>query len=73
MKSELREAVSKDERVLALQKTLEQKQQERQQKKTEKVNSKRNEKEPPSTVKNSIHKKVKTPEHTCLLIWTTYV
>lgn len=60
MKSELREAVSKDERVLALQKTLEQKQQQRQLKKSEKANTKRNEKEPRLGVKKSIHNKVKT-------------
>ncbi|XP_057199414.1 cilia- and flagella-associated protein 99 isoform X2 [Triplophysa rosa] len=63
MKSELREAVSKDERVLALQKTLEQKQQERQQKKSEKANTKRNEKEPPLRDKNSIHNKVLEEHH----------
>ncbi|KAA0711457.1 Cilia- and flagella-associated protein 99 [Triplophysa tibetana] len=63
MKSELREAVSKDERVLALQKTLEQKQQERRQKKSEKANTKRNEKEPRLGVKNSIHNKQVLEEH----------
>nr|XP_055029131.1 cilia- and flagella-associated protein 99 [Misgurnus anguillicaudatus] len=57
LKSELREAVSKDERVLSLQKTLEQKQQERQQIKTDKTNSKRNEQGTTITVKSSILKK----------------
>jgi len=51
--------VSRDERVLALQKTLEQKQQERQKRKTEKNSMKKNEQvNSPLTVKTSL-KKVK--------------
>ncbi|XP_039522454.1 cilia- and flagella-associated protein 99 isoform X3 [Pimephales promelas] len=56
-RSELREAVSRDERVLALQKTLEQKQQERQKRKTEKNTMKKNEQvNSPLTVKTSLKK-----------------
>lgn len=62
MRSELREAVSRDERVLALQKTLEQKQQERQKRKTEKNSMKKNEQVLPLTVKTSL-KKVKKLEY----------
>ncbi|XP_073682524.1 cilia- and flagella-associated protein 99 [Garra rufa] len=57
IRSELREAVSRDERVLALQKTLEQKQQERQKRKTEKNCMKKNEQVLPLTVKTSLNKK----------------
>lgn len=56
MRSELREAVSRDERVLALQKTLEQKQQERQKRKTEQNSMKKNEQVLPLTVKTSLKK-----------------
>ncbi|ROJ19169.1 Cilia- and flagella-associated protein 99 [Anabarilius grahami] len=59
MRGELREAVRRDERVLALQKTLEQKQQERQKKKTEKNSMKKNEQVLPLTVKTSLNKKVR--------------
>ncbi|XP_016101631.1 zinc finger protein 853-like [Sinocyclocheilus grahami] len=57
MRSELREAVSRDERVLALQKTLEQKQQERQKRKTEKNSMKKNEQVLPLRVKTTLNKK----------------
>ncbi|XP_077094499.1 cilia- and flagella-associated protein 99 isoform X3 [Siphateles boraxobius] len=56
MRRELQEAVSRDERVLALQKTLEQKQQERQKRKTEKNIMKNNEQVLPLTVKTSLKK-----------------
>ncbi|XP_016129855.1 cilia- and flagella-associated protein 99 [Sinocyclocheilus grahami] len=57
MRNELREAVSRDERVLTLQKTLEQKQQERQKRKTEKNSIKKNEQVLPLTVKTTLNKK----------------
>ncbi|KAK9960028.1 hypothetical protein ABG768_010105 [Culter alburnus] len=57
VRSELREAVRRDERVLALQKTLEQKQQERHKRKTEKNSMKKNEQVLPLTVKTSLNKK----------------
>uniref|UniRef100_A0A8C1FYV6 Cilia and flagella associated protein 99 n=1 Tax=Cyprinus carpio TaxID=7962 RepID=A0A8C1FYV6_CYPCA len=57
MRNELREAVSKDERVLTLQKTLEQKRQERQKRKTEKNSMKRNEQVLPLTLKSTLNKK----------------
>uniref|UniRef100_A0A673HYH8 Cilia and flagella associated protein 99 n=1 Tax=Sinocyclocheilus rhinocerous TaxID=307959 RepID=A0A673HYH8_9TELE len=57
MRNELREAVSRDERVLTLQKTLEQKQQERQKRKTEKSSMKKNEQVLPLTVKTTLNKK----------------
>ncbi|XP_058606173.1 cilia- and flagella-associated protein 99 isoform X4 [Onychostoma macrolepis] len=57
MRNELREAVSRDERVLTLQKTLEQKQQERQKRKTEKNSMKKNEQVLPLTVKTTLNKK----------------
>lgn len=60
MRNELREAVSKDERVLTLQKTLEQKRQERQKRKTEKNSMKRNEQVLPLTLKSTLNKKVTT-------------
>ncbi|RXN11351.1 cilia- and flagella-associated 99 [Labeo rohita] len=59
IRSELREAVSRDERVLALQKTLEQKQQERQKRKSEKNSMKKSEQVLPLTVKTSLNKKVR--------------
>lgn len=59
VRSELREAVRRDERVLALQKTLEQKQQERHKRKTEKNSMKKNEQVLPLTVKTSLNKKVR--------------
>ncbi|KAG1972258.1 cilia- and flagella-associated protein 99 isoform X2 [Pimephales promelas] len=63
-RSELREAVSRDERVLALQKTLEQKQQERQKRKTEKNTMKKNEQvNSPLTVKTSLKKQVLEEKH----------
>ncbi|XP_067311110.1 cilia- and flagella-associated protein 99 [Pseudorasbora parva] len=63
MRSELREAVRRDERVLALQKTLEQKQQERQKRKTEKNITKKNEQVLPLTVKTSLKKQVLEEQH----------
>ncbi|XP_073783836.1 cilia- and flagella-associated protein 99 isoform X2 [Danio rerio] len=63
MRSELREAVFKDKRVLALQKTLEQKQQERQKRKTEKNTVKKNEQVLPLTLKTSLNKKQVLEEH----------
>ncbi|XP_051578308.1 cilia- and flagella-associated protein 99-like isoform X2 [Myxocyprinus asiaticus] len=63
LRSELRQAVNKDERVLALQKTLQQKQQEKHKRKTEKNSMKRNELVRPLTVKNSIQKKQVFEEH----------
>ncbi|XDV43598.1 hypothetical protein PO909_012053 [Leuciscus waleckii] len=63
MRNELREAVSRDERVLALQKTLEQKQQERQKRKTEKNSVKKNEQVLPLTVKTSLKKQVLEEQH----------
>lgn len=60
MRNELREAVSRDERVLTLQKTLEQKRQERQKRKTEKNSMKRNEQVLPLTLKSTLNKKVTT-------------
>ncbi|XP_048047607.1 cilia- and flagella-associated protein 99 isoform X2 [Megalobrama amblycephala] len=57
VRSELREAVRRDERVLALQMTLEQKQQERHKRKTEKNSMKKNEQVLPLTVKTSLNKK----------------
>ncbi|XP_026141293.1 cilia- and flagella-associated protein 99 isoform X1 [Carassius auratus] len=57
MRNELREAVSRDERVLTLQKTLEQKQQERQKRKTGKYSMKKNEQVLPLTVKTTLNKK----------------
>ncbi|TRY57918.1 hypothetical protein DNTS_014428 [Danionella cerebrum] len=47
LRSELQEAASKDERVVALQKTLELKQQERQKRRTDRMSMKRNEPVPP--------------------------
>ncbi|XP_056333451.1 cilia- and flagella-associated protein 99 [Danio aesculapii] len=63
MRSELREAVFRDERVLALQKTLEQKQQKRQKRKTEKKTLKKNEQVLPMTSKTSLNKKQVFEEH----------
>ncbi|XP_077094498.1 cilia- and flagella-associated protein 99 isoform X2 [Siphateles boraxobius] len=63
MRRELQEAVSRDERVLALQKTLEQKQQERQKRKTEKNIMKNNEQVLPLTVKTSLKKQVLEEQH----------
>lgn len=61
MRLKLQEAVSKDERIVALQKTLEMKQQERQKKKeTEKAKSKLNEQMAAQNVKSYSHKKVST-------------
>lgn len=64
MRNELWEAVSRDERVLTLQKTLEQKQQERQKRKTEKNSMKKNEQVLPLTVKTTLNKKVRIDYNT---------
>ncbi len=60
MRNEPWEAVSRDERVLTLQKTLEQKQQERLKLKTEKNSMKKKEQVLPLTVKTTLNKKVRT-------------
>ncbi len=64
MRNELWEAVSRDERVLTLQKTLEQKQQERLKLKTEKNSMKKKEQVLPLTVKTTLNKKVRIDYNT---------
>lgn len=59
MRLKLQELVSKDEKMVALQKTLQMKQQEREKRKeTEKAKSKSNERMAAQNVKSYSHKKV---------------